>query len=543
VYFTFLISAKKRKKKRKQPVNLKRSSMKKILLFIIAGFTGCILLFNSCSKSIDEMNMHYPMINPIRPDANAGTWRPILLTSANEFACPAPIVTTSPDYIIQLNEIKSFQHQLTGEERKLVEYWGAGAVLRWNEIMRELVALHNLPPYQNPDGTYPAPNANNPLAYPTFPFANPPYAARAYAYLSTAQYDALIATYHYKQLYNRNAPYVVDANIQTLLPRSTLPSYPSEDAAVLGVSVEMLKLLFPGDQDYINQRAEEHKRARLISGANVRSDLDAGEALGRLVATKFVTRARNDRAGAAAGNPALWAKLKQDCIARGEIPWISQELPERPPMLPAYGAVRTFLFDSLTMVNSIRPGPPPSTSSQQFKNELEEIYQFSKNLTREQLRISIFWADGLRTYTPPGHWNYIAANDFAQLSFSEPRWARNMALLNMSMMDGGVACWDAKNLYFNPRPSQMDPRIKTGIGLPNFPAYISGHSTFSGAAATVLGYIVPSKTQAYLDMATEASLSRMYGAIHYRSDCETGIITGKKVGAYAVARGHIDGAE
>lgn len=518
--------------------------MKKILLFtIVTAFIVGSATFNSCSKSIVEQNMSYPMINPTRVDANAGTWKPILLTTANEFACPAPIATSSPDYIIQLNEIKSFQNQITTEERKLVEYWGAGAVLRWNEIMRELVALHNLPPYQNPDGTYPAPNPNNPLAYPTFPFANPPYAARAYAYLSTAQYDALIATYHYKQLYNRSAPFNVDTKIQTLLPKSTLPSYPSEDATVLGASVEILKLLFPGDQDYINQRAEEHKRARLISGANVRSDLDAGETLGKLVAAKFVTRARSDKAGAAVGNPTLWAKLKQDCIVRGEIPWISQELPERPPMLPAFGAVKAFLFDSLTMVTSIRPGPPPSTSSQKFKDETEEIYQITKNLTREQLRIADFWADGLRTYTPPGHWNYIAATDFAQQSFSEARWARNMALLNMAILDAGIVCWDAKNLYYNPRPMQIDTRIKTGIGLPNFPAYISGHSTFSGAAATVLGYIIPGRAQAYADMAKEASVSRMYGAIHARSDCEIGIITGNKVGAYAIARGRIDGAE
>ncbi len=514
--------------------------MKKIFSLVVV-LTG--LLLNSCSKKIEEQNMQYPMINPVKPDANAGTWKPILLTTANEFACPAPIVTTSPDYIIQLNEIKSFQNQISNDERKLVEYWGAGAVLRWNEIMRELVALHNLPPYQNPDGTYPIPSANNPLAYPTFPFANPPYAARAYAYLSASQYDALVATYYYKQLYNRTAPFNVDANIQTLLPKSTLPSYPSEDAAVLGVSVEMLKLLFPGDQDYINQRAEEHRKARLISGANVRSDLDAGEALGKLVAAKFVARARGDRAGAAVGNTTLWAKLKNDCIARGEIPWISQENPERPPMLPAFGAVRTFLFDSLTMVTSIRPGPPPSTGSQQFKTELEEVYNFSKDLTREQLRISIFWADGLRTYTPPGHWNYIAANDFANEHFSEPRWARNMALLNMAMMDAAVACWDAKFTYFNPRPSQMDSRIKTPIGLPNFPSYISGHSTFSAAAATVLGYVIPSKSQLYTDWAKEASVSRMYGAIHYRSDCEVGLTTGNKVGAFAVNRGHIDGAE
>jgi hypothetical protein len=485
----------------------------------------------------------YPLINPVKADANAGTWKPVLLTAAGEFPCAAPIAVTSPDYVVQLNEIKSFQNEITNEERNLVNYWGAGAVLRWNEIMRELVAKHNVPPYQNPDGTYPIPNAANPLAYPTFPFANPPYAARAYAYLSAAQYDACVAGYYYKSLYNRTAPFNADANIQTLLPKSTLPSYPSEDAVVMGASVELLKLLFPGDQDFINQKAEEHKRARLIAGANVRSDLDAGEALGKLVAAKFIARARGDRAGDAVGNATVWAQQEADCIARGEIPWISQESPRRPGMLPLFGKVKTFLFDSLTMVTTIRPAAPPSTSSPQFKAELQEVYDISKNVTRDQLAIAHFWADGVSTFTPPGHWNYIAATDFVQQNFSEARWARNMALLNMSLMDAAIACWDAKYIYYSPRPSQMDGRIKTVTGLPNFPAYISGHSTFSGAAATILGYIIPARAQVYNDMAKEASNSRLYGAIHYRSDCEKGLITGEKIGAYAKARALTDGAD
>jgi PAP2 superfamily len=515
--------------------------MKKIVLY--TGIAMAVLCTNSCSKAIEELNLSYPMIDPARPDANAGTWKPVLLTTANEFACASPIATTSPDFVLQLNEIKSFQANITAYERSLVNYWGAGAVLRWNEIMRELVAKHNIPPYQNDDGTYPIPNANNPLAYPTFPFATPPYAARAYAYLSAAQYDACIAGYYYKSLYNRSAPFNVDATIQTLLPRSTLPSYPSEDAAVMGVSVELLKLLFPGDQDFINQKAEEHKKARLIAGANVRSDLDAGEALGKLVAAKFVARARGDRAGAAVGTPSIWAQMETDAIARGEVPWISQELPKRPPMLPLFGRVKTFLFDSLTMVTTLRPPAPPSTSSTQFKNELQEVYDISKNLSREQLRIAHFWSDGISTPTPPGHWNYIAANDFVQQHFSEARWARNLALLNMSLMDAAIVCWDAKYVYFNPRPSQMNNEIKTVTGLPNFPAYISGHSTFSGAAATVLGYILPENATQYMAMANEASVSRLYGAIHYRSDCEKGMDAGKKVGGYAVSRGHTDGAE
>lgn len=496
----------------------------------------------ACSKNVEGRTDDLPPLQPTKTDLDAGSWKTILLTSANEFSLPAPVGTNTPEYVAQINEIKSWQASLTDNEKNIVKYWSAGAILRWNEILRELVAKYNLPPYQNDDGSYPAPSANNPLAYPQFPFANPPYAARAYAYVSAAQYDALVAAYYYKKLYNRPAPYKVDNTINTLVPHSDLPSYPSEDAVVIGAAVEMMKLLFPGDQDLIQQKAEEHKRARIIAGANVRSDIEAGEALGKAVAQKFVTRARGDRAGASGGAPADWAKFETDCIARGETPWYSLEEPKRPPMLCLFGKVKTFLFDSLTAV-SLRPGPPPLTGSAKMKDETEEIYQLTKDDSPEHYRIAHFWADGVGTSTPPGHWDAIAAEDFIKKGFSEVRWARNMALLNMSLMDAAIVCWDTKMFYFNPRPSQLNPKIKTLTGVPNFPAYISGHSTFSGAAAAFLSHIVPERATAYDEMALEASLSRMAAGIHFRADCEVGLETGRKIANYAIQRAMNDGAD
>ena len=516
--------------------------MKKLLYYILPLLMmAAIIAPFACSKTEKGRTDDLPALQPDKTDLDAGNWKPILLASPNEFSVSAPIATNTPEYIAQMNEIKSWQAALTDDEKNLVKYWSAGAVLRWNEILRQLVAKHNLPPYQNDDGTYPIPNANNPLAYPQFPFANPPYAARAYAYVSAAQYDALVAAYYYKKLYNRPAPYKVDATINVLVPKSDLPSYPSEDAVVEGAAVEMLKLLFPGDQEYIQQKAEEHKRARIISGANVRSDMEAGEALGKAVAQKFVTRARGDRAGAAVGTPTDWSKLETDCMAKGETPWYSLEVPKRPPMLPLFGKVKAFLFDSLTAI-SLRPGPPPLTASKKMQDETDEIYSLIKNDTRDHYRIVHYWADGAGTSTPSGHWDAIAAEDFIKKNYSEVRWARNMALLNMSLMDAAIVCWDTKYFYFNPRPTQMNAKIKTLTGIPNFPSYISGHSTFSGAASTVLSYIIPDRASAYDDLAREASLSRMLAGIHYRADCEIGLETGKKVGNYAVQRGNADGA-
>jgi hypothetical protein len=116
------------------------------------------------------------------------------------------------------------------------------------------------------------------------------------------------------------------------------------------------------------------------------------------------------------------------------------------------------------------------------------------------------------------------------------------ALMNVAVADAGICTWDVKFLYYFPRPSQIDPSIKTATGLPNFPAYTSGHATFSGAAATVLSYIFPEEKANLEAMANEAAESRVYGAIHYRFDSEVGLQCGKNIAAFAVQRGKSDGS-
>ena len=520
--------------------------MKKNILILLVAIPTTVVINIACNKSIEGRTDNLATLQPANTDPDAGAWKLVLLSRPDSFVVAPPAATNSPGYIGELNEIKGLQQNLTSDQVDNIKYWSAGAVLRWNETMRELVAKYNLPPYQNADGTYPIPSSANPFAYPLFPFSNPPYAARAYAYVSAAQYDALVACWYYKKLYNRAAPYKVDSLINVnakYIGKTDLPSYPSEDAVLAGVTAELMKLFFPTEIGFVEQKAADEKSGSIASGKITRSDWTAGEALGRQIASVFAARGRTDNAGKAVGTPAIWAQMEQDCIAKGEVAWISQESPKRPPMLPLFGKVKTFLFDSLTLVTQIRPGPPPSTSSKQFKEETDEVLYYSQHPTRERMKLIDFWADGVATVTPPGHWNDIAAQDFLQQNFSEVRWARNMALLNMAMMDAAVVCWDAKYAYFNPRPSQTNPEIKTLTGLPNFPSYVSGHSTFSAAAATILGHIIPSRAAAYNSMAEEAKLSRLYGAIHYKSDIEVGFTCGQKVGDYAVQRAMTDHAE
>lgn len=507
----------------------------------LASAVALACVVSACGKSQPTQG-DLPPASASGLDAGAGNWRMIVLSSPTDVPVPPPTAVGSDAYQAELASIKTAQASLTDAQRQNIDYWAAGGVMRWNEILRELVAKADLPPAPRPDGTYPAPDVENPFADPPYPFGNPPYAARSYSYVALAQFEALKVAWHYKFLYNRPSPSKVDGGVQALASAGDLPAYPSEDATVSGVTAELLKLLFPTSVEEITRRAADQRDAALLSGKATASDIAAGLALGKAVAPFFAARAATDGMKTAGGTPAQTKALSDAVAAKGETPWQSLESPARPPMLPQFGKVKTWMMTPTDLATE-RPGPPPSTSSSQMQQELAEVKNAVSNITRDQIAIVYKWADGVSTPTPPGHWNAIASESLANAHFSEVRTARAFALLNMAMHDAAVGCWDAKFAYYNPRPSQLDPSIKTVVGLPNFPSYTSGHSTFSAAAAAVLSYLFPASASQFEALRDEAAISRLYGGIHYRSDIEVGKQHGARIGSYTVTFARSDGAD
>jgi hypothetical protein len=507
-------------------------------LAVIACATA--LLAGGCDKSVSPLEV-LPPLEPSSLEPTAGTWRMIALTSASQVAVAAPTAVTSAAYSAELDAIRTSQANLTADQQRAIAYWSGGGVMRWNQILRELVAQYNLPPAPTDQGGYPVPDSENPFGDPNFPFANPVYAARAYSYVSAAQYDALKSAWYWKYQYMRLSPAKNGPGISALMPVSDLPSYPSEDAVLSGVTADMLKTLFPDAVEQVTLLAAEQRNAAIWSGKATASDVAAGLALGKAVAAIFLTRAGADGLKTAGGNAAQWQSLADAATARGEIAWVSRDIPARPPMLPLFGQVQAWMMTPANIVAE-RPPPPPSTSSQQMKTEVAEVKQTVEHITSDQLAITQKWNDGAGTYSPPGHWNDIALQYVRDAQMSEVRAARVFALLNMAMHDAGVACWDAKYFYFSPRPSQMDPSIRTKIGIPNFPSYPSGHSTFSAAAAAVLSDFFPSGATSFAAMRDEAGMSRLYGGIHYRSDIDAGKAHGSRVASYTLNFAHGDGA-
>ena len=350
---------------------------------------------------------------------------------------------------------------------------------------------------------------------------NPPLASRGYGLVSAAMNDAVVAAYHWKYEYDRDPP-----PGSPVIPAGADPSYPSEHAAMAGAATRLLGYLFPErTQASYDAVAEEVAESRVAGGMNYRSDVEAGLALGRAVAAEVIAFAKTD------GSEVHWDG------ARLEGAGLWQPPPDTPadktqPVEPLAGTWRTWVAKP----DSVRPPPPPTYGSDQFVTEAKEVLEVSRNLTEEQKQIAKFWAGGAGTPLPPGIWNQIALDKVRETPMSIPRMARIFSFLNVAQSDAGVVAWDCKYKYWSPRPVNairdlgLDPGWKPLLNTPVFPSYISGHSTYSSAAAEVLSEFFPEDAEEFRSKAQEAALSRLYGGIHYASDNDVGIEVGTKIG-------------
>lgn len=513
--------------------------MKKLVKHIMV--IACLVLtVSSCEEHEMPRFTNYSDYNFASLDSEGGSWTPVLLSSPDQISIEIPADVNSTSYQEELAELRSTTQNVSDKQQNAIKYWTNNPIIRWNEIALELVAKYNLIPGPNEDGSYTLPNPATPEGPSPFPFAHPAYAVRAFSYLSVAQFDGLITTWHYKFEYNRPEPSTVDNLIQPAYAVNGLPSYPSDGAVIAAASRDVLIAMFPLEKKYLEEKAEEHLNSLEWAGINVKSDIAAGKIIGAEVAKLALTRAANDGMKSAQCTKAQSDSIKQVAFDRFGWKWENLERPMRPVGLaPLFGKVRMW---NVPNVQDVRPGPPPAPGSPEYEENIQELLKIADNLTEEQRRIANFWQDGLGTYTPPGHWNKFAIDFMLKYKMNPLRSARTFAYINMAMMDAGIACWDTKYYYHYPRPIQQIPGFKTIAGTPNFPSYTSGHSMFSAAGAEVLAYIFPEEAKQVRDWALEAAMSRVYGGIHYRFDAEVGTASGIEVAEYTLEKAKNDGA-
>jgi membrane-associated phospholipid phosphatase len=220
-------------------------------------------------------------------------------------------------------------------------------------------------------------------------------------------------------------------------------------------------------------------------------------------------------------------------------------------------------YASMTPWVLIRPSqfrlpPPLALDSSEYAAELNELKTMGvysgSGRTEDQSELALFWAGNT-----PLFWNRIAAQLSAERGLTLTENAHLFAVMNLSMADAAIACWDGKYRYVFWRPITA---IRAGItpadavpnwipwldffpgGTPAHPEYPSGHSTVSGAAASVLSdkfgentaFSVTSDVRpgtrtfaSFSDAVAEIADARVFGGIHFRISCVRGNTLGQAV--------------
>jgi hypothetical protein len=284
----------------------------------------------------------------------------------------------------------------------------------------------------------------------------------------------------------------------------------------------------------------------------------------------------------------------------------------QPLRLPT-GVVQTFTTPhwyrvapfALRSAGRFRPdGPTAHVDGQGRPNrayveQAEQALRDSRKLDDRSKSIAEYWADGPSTELPPGHWCLLAQYISGRDHHSVDQDAKMFLALTGALLDASIAAWDAKRAYDSVRPittirelyrgrivlawggpgmgtrrirgEDWLPYQPSAVVTPPFAEYVSGHSTFSAAAAEVLASftgsqrfglsvtipagsskIEPGVTPArsvtltfptFAAAADQAGRSRRYGGIHFRAGDLDGRELGHRVGANAwtKARSYFDG--
>lgn len=481
--------------------------MSRSLRFLLPCATVAVLALAGCGDDVTTPRYG----DPQAVEPTAGDWRTWVIENGSEFRPDAPANVNSVAAKNELAELRDLAAARTPEIEASIDFWNGGNVRRWNETHRKLI--RDVKP-------------------------NPPRAARGLALVSVAMYDAMVAAWDAKYFYERPRPFQLENGPAIYGTEPKSPSYVSERAAIGAAAADVLKYLFPTKADSIESVLQQAMNADLYSGVHFRSDVEAGLEIGHAVAAEVLQWAHTDN-------------------STNTIPPVAQPVgngywvPTAPgnvqnPLEPGAGAWQTWVLPN---GHAIRPPAPPAYDSNEFRSQLREVWDVYNDLPTnpERLEIARFWADGPGTNTPPGHWNQIAVDLGVSRGMNEPRMARMLALLGAAQHDAFVACWDCKYSYWCVRPiteirKTYDPAWLSPVTTPPFPSFPSGHSTTSGAASTLLGYIFPDDAVMLGRLGTEAMNSRLYGGIHFGFDNLIGFNLGSAIGYRTIAHGASDGS-
>jgi hypothetical protein len=334
-----------------------------------------------------------------------------------------------------------------------------------------------------------------------------------------------------------------------LIHLSDVPRDASQEAAAAAAAHEVLVALYPAFKTTLD--AQLQQSLAQIPDGNGKAE---GILIGQSVADRILAARSNDGSNA----PPI-------PYVFGTAPGDYQSTPPNfapQPQFTHWSHVTPF---ALERANQFRPGPPPALTSDAYSDAFNQVKSLgianSTTATADEALTGRFWNGAIQNY-----WNEIAQTLSLERGLTTAQNARLFALLNLSFADDVIAFYDAKYTYNFWRPVTAIRAAGPGINPetvadPNWfpevgkttpdPSYPGAHGVISASAAEVLisfferdradfnvtSEVLPGVERSFTSIsaaAEEATLSRIFGGQHFRTDLTTGQRLGREVADFVV---------
>jgi hypothetical protein len=386
---------------------------------------------------------------------------------------------------------------------------------------------------------------------------SPPVASRNYLYASIAAYEA---ARHANPAYKSLGGQIKD--LQGIPQPDKSKKYSFELASIKAMFLTCKKYIF-SEADLLAYESEVMKKIEKIGIPSdvYKNSIQYGEA----VANYIIDWSDKDNYKQSRSFPKFSIDLDDKQRWRTTPPAYMDAVE------PHWNKIRTLVTDSAQQFKPIPPTKFDTNKNSDFMKEVMEVYNTGKNLTVEQKAIADFWdcnpfkmnitghvMHATKKISPGGHWINIASQVLKKTNSDFVKTTQVYALLSIGLFEGFISCWDEKYRTNLIRPESIineyiDQEWRPYIQTPPFPEYTSGHSVVSATSSTILtsifgeNYAFTDSTEVRFGLearsfpsfkaaAEQASISRLYGGIHYRPAIENGAVQGKKIAEYILQK-------
>jgi hypothetical protein len=385
----------------------------------------------------------------------------------------------------------------------------------------------------------------------------PPVCSRIYAYCNIAAYEALVPLHpEYTSFAGR-----LNGLKDVPLSANVKDSLYFLISGVIAFTTVAQKLLFNAEA----MKAKENQYLEQLEDLPI-NQLSKENAVeyGRIVGQHIISWALKDGYLERNANPGYF-------VTTDPASWQPTPPDYMDAVEPNWGTLRSFTMDSSSLFRPIMPFKFDSLKSSDYYKEAMIVYNAVNKLTTKDTSIARYWdcnpnvsfTSGHITYfqqqvSPGGHWIFIAASIAEKEKLDMIKTAEVMSKVSIALADAFISCWEAKYIYKSIRPETyinryIDKDWKPFIQTPPFPEYPSGHSTISASAATMLTSLFgenyafidsaevtfgrPSRQfSSFAEAAQEASMSRLYGGIHFLKSLNQSALAGKRIGEYVIQK-------